>query len=414
MPDGLPPIGSLPDDGPEEGTDRFDCWPIRDQRQHAHPWHDAKRIAAEFEAEKEVAEEFFLPQHKQLGAERDDPGALSIYERHRIVEHQIANKFHFEVAPLAGELGDAETSQQLHDIALRMYSCRTSGPFGIGPHGKPVVAWDEKCSCSKLCPDEARHEAQRLFDHYAQTLADYAKKGGRVYKLWPTLPNYPGGRLAEGQRYMFKRFYARIIRAQKKGRNKFGIESALAVLEAPLSKNRDWNVHLNCIVLTRGWLSYAELREAWGYNIEIREHKRFDEKGMYALFNEMVKYSVRSVPEKSGSKHHTEAPAFLDWTAAEVIEWHKANRRFRRTRAYGKGDGLLYGIKKPQRPNLLPLRWLGRLEYRPGGTYRVTWRKHNLGDLARDMLEWSRRDLDLIRGDKSTIRLTYKMATGPP
>ena len=89
-----------------------------------------------------------------------------------IVEHQIANKFHFEVAPLAGELGDAETSQQLHDIALRMYSCRTSGPFGIGPHGKPVVAWDEKFSCSKLCPDEARHEAQRLFDHYAQTLAD--------------------------------------------------------------------------------------------------------------------------------------------------------------------------------------------------------------------------------------------------
>ena len=131
MPDGLPPIGSLPDDGPEEGTDRFDCWPIRDQRQHAHPWHDAKRIAAEFEAEKEVAEEFFFPQHKQLGAERDDPGALSIYERHRIVEHQIANKFHFEVAPLAGELGDAETSQQLHDIALRMYSCRTSGPFAF-------------------------------------------------------------------------------------------------------------------------------------------------------------------------------------------------------------------------------------------------------------------------------------------
>ena len=405
MPDGLPPPGCDLNDDIEDGTDRYDCWPIRDQRQHAHPWHDAKRIAAEFDAEKEVAAERLLPQHKQLGAERDDPGALSIYETHRIVERQIAEKLYRQVAPDAAELGEAETSEQLHKIALRMYSCRTSGPFGIGPHGQIVVAWDEKCGQSKLCPDEARHEAQRLFDHYAQTIADAAKKGYRVYKLWPTLPNYRAGRLREGMRHIFARWNKRIMRPVKDGRNKFRIETSIGILETPLSKNRDWNVHLNCIVLTRGWLNYAALRKAWGFDIEIRQHSRFDEKGMYGLFNEMVKYSVRTVAEKSQDKarrHASEAPPFLDWTSAEIIEWYKANQRFRRTRAYGKGDGLLYGIKKPERPNVLPYRWLGRLEYRPGGKYKIFWRKHNLHDLVKDMLTWDRGTLDLIRGDNST------------
>lgn len=421
MPDGLHLFGDEYDDDIEEGTDLYDCWPRYGQRQHPHPWYDCKRIAAEFDEEKEIAAEFFLPQHKQLGAERDDPGALSIYERHRIVERQIADKFYFEVSPLAGDLGHAETGQELHDIGVRMYSCRTSGPFGIGPHGKPVIAWDEKCGSSKLCPDEARHEAQRLFDHYAQTIADYAKTGGRVYKVWPTVPNYPAGRLREGMRHIFARWRKRIMRPVKNGRNKFGIETSLAILEVPLGKNRDWNIHLNCIVLTRGWLSYKALRAAWGCNIEITEHKRFDEKGMYGLFNEMVKYAVRAVPEKSSSKHHSEAPAFIEWTAEEIIEWYEANRRFRRTRAYGierdengvSTGRLLYGIKKPQRPNLLPYRWLGRVEYQPGGPYRITWREHNLADVTRQLLDWNPA-LDLIRGDNSTTRRTYKMATGPP
>ncbi len=237
----------------------------------------------------------------------------------------------------------------------------------------------------------------------------HAKRGGRVYKIWPTLPNYPGGRLREGKRHIFKRFRDKVVRAQRGKKNRFGHVGSLMIQEDPLSKDRDWNVHLNGILLTDSWLSYRELREAWGCNIEMRQHSRFDEKGMRDLFNEMVKYAVRPVAEKSGSKHHTDAPALTSWSPAEALEWYQANHGFRRTRAYGS----LHGIGKPDRPNVTPRCWLGRVDWQPDG-YRVTWREHNLAYLARGMLDISRRDLDLIRGDKSTKNSRHRGQTDPP
>ena len=49
----------------------------------------------------------------------------------------------------------------------------------------------------------------------------------------------------------------------------------------------------NVVLLTKGWLSYQQLRDAWAWNVEVRHHKKFDEKGLADLFNEMVKYSNR-------------------------------------------------------------------------------------------------------------------------
>lgn len=353
--------------------------------------------------------EFFLPQYKVFGAERDDAGALSVYQSHRIIERLLADKYYYELAPYAEAAQRPDLAEQLRRQALKMYQCRTGGPFGMGTHGRTVVAWEHKCGCSKLCPDEARHEAQRLYERYAQAIADHAKTGGRVYKVWPTLPNYPGGRLREGKRHIFKRYRDKIVRARASKKNKFDHIGSLVIQEDPLSAARDWNVHLNGILLTAGWLSYKKLRQSWGANIEIREHKRFDADGMHHLFNEMVKYAVRTVPEKSGSKHHTAAPALTEWTPPEAIEWHQANHGFRRTRAYG----LLHGIGKPERPNVKPRHWLGRLDWQPDG-YRVTWRNHNLGQIVRDLLDASPGTLDLIRGDKSTTGHRSYEATGPP
>ncbi|MCH8059341.1 MAG: hypothetical protein IIA11_02670 [Proteobacteria bacterium] len=379
------------------------------QRQHPHPFHDCQRIAAEFDDDKDRARDFLLPQHKSLGSERDDPGALSVYERHRIVEHRVADFLLHQVAPYAEKNDEQDVARVLHKISLDMYACRTSGHFGIGTHGKPIIAWDSKCSQARLCPDESRHQAQRLFERYNNTIIDHVRKGGRVYKLWPTLPNYRLGRLLEGKRYIFKRWRNRIVRPQKNKKNKFGHDGSLVIQEDPLSAAHYWNVHLNVIMLTRSRLDFWAVREAWGCNIEMREHQVFTEKGMHNLFNEMVKYSVQPVPAKSIEKKRTKAPAFTEWTPAEALEWFKAGVRFHRVRSYGT----LYGVGKPERPQVRPLYWLGVLRWQPTG-YGVTWRDHNLADISRHMLRMDCRALDLIRGKRSTVRRGYKQAPRPP
>lgn len=401
-----------PPPGPDYLQDDYDVWPEDWQRKAYHPYKDCQRIAEQFEAEQEIARDFFCAKHKQLGDDRDDPGALAVYHKHRIVERQIADKLFFDVTAYADSVQRESLAGKIRATAIKMYDCRTGGRFGIGPQGRPVVAWDSKCSCSKLCPDESRHEGQRLYDRYAGVICDHERRGGRVYKAWFTLPNYPGGRLAESQRYIFKRFRNKIMRATRKGKNKFGIEGALVICEAPLSEARDWNVHLNVILLTRGFLSYQNLRDAWAWNTEFRQHGRFDERGMQDLFNEMVKYAVRTTPAKSIEKyirHDTNAPPFIEWTPAEILEWFEANQNFRRTRAYG----CLHGIGKPDRPDVKPRRWLGRVDWH-ADAYRITWRRHNLAHLAGELLNAGPRALDSIRGDKSTGNLRCQHATGPP
>jgi len=401
----------LLDGEPAAGVDEFDVWPKPNQRHHHHPWYDCKRIAAQFELDRDQVREHLLPKYAWLGDDADDPGMLSMYEKHRIVERQVADYYYYELAPYADAGGFLEVGDRIRKTALKMYQCRTSGPVGI-VDGKPIIFWDSKCSCSKLCPDEARHEAQRLFDQYADAVREHGERGGRVYKFWPTLPNYPGGRLREGMRHLCKRFRDKIVRAQKKGSNKFGHVGSLLILENPLSEDRDWNVHANGIMLTKGWLSYKNLRAAWGFDFEVRQHTDFSEKGMHNLFNEMVKYSVRTVPEKSDDKsrrHKTNAPPLIEWTPAEALEWHLASHGFRRTRSYGS----LHGIPKEKRSAPKPHYWVGRVEYH-SDRYRVTWRQHNLAYLAEGMLDLSRRDLDLIRGDNSTTKTRGYDSTGPP
>ena len=57
------------------------------------------------------------------------------------------------------------------------------------------------------------------------------------------------------------------------------------------------------------------------------------------------------------------APPMLEWTAAELIEWMKAQRGFRRTRSYG----VLFGLKKPEREEIGPIVWLSTFSSRGGG-----------------------------------------------
>lgn len=305
--------------------------------------------------------------------------------------------------PYAAKIGNEELIYDFRKTADKLSHCRRHGPFGINSAGRLVVAWDEKCSCSKLCPDEARHEAQRLRDRYMPAVLEHVAAGGRVYKAVLTLPNYNGGRLREGKRYIFKKFRNRIMRRK----DRFGILGALVIQEDPLGKHRDWNVHINVLFLTASWFPFKELRAEWGSQLDIRRYDDFDDHGQAKLFNELIKYATRALPEKSEDASHSVAPAMVEWTAPEFCEWWQANKGFRRTRAYGS----LHGIGKPEHDAVMPEVWLGRLDYAQG-RYKVHMRRTNLRELAAEQLDkgaaWG---LDLIRGDKSPKANRYR---GPP
>ena len=392
---------------PDE-LDPYSVWPLEGEGAHVHPWHDAKQTAARFEADQVALLDELQPRCQDLGDEVDDPGKLSRWHLHRIAEHAIANRILQVAVPRARQLQNFEVADRLSKRASAMLSCRQRGPIGFNTERNVVVAWQEKCGLVKYCPDESRKSAKLLADVYLPEILEHRQRGGRVYKLWPTVLNYPVGRLREGIRHIPKRFRNRIMRSRENGGPMFPIDGALLIVEAPLSNRRDWNIHANGILLTSGWLDYAKLREKWGFDIEIREHHDFSDRGMAGLFNEMIKYGVAALPEKSSDEKHT-APAMVEWSGDELIEWDTAMHGYRRTRSYGS----LYGLGKPDATPAKVVRWLGYIDYRSSG-YVFTRRAHDLALHTDMLLKYKHFDLDSVRGDKSTTRAPSNYPTGPP
>lgn len=313
--------------------------------------------------------------------------------------------------PRAKELKLWDVADRLYKRSLAMLSCRQRGPTGFNSEGKVVVAWEEKCGLAKYCPDESQKESKRLGERMMPAIQDWSKQTGhRVYKGVMTLPNYNGGRLREGCRYLPRRFRNKIMRSIENGESKFPIAGALTIVEAPLGKDRDWNIHLNFIFCTTGRLDYKALRDHWGFDIHINQHRDFTDDGMAGLFNEMIKYAVRALPEKSNDKKHREkAPPMIEWTGDELVEWDIAMHGYRRTR----GFGTLYNVPKPDHTPAKVLRWLAYIEYKPSG-YVITRRAHDLAMHTDMLLKSEHFALNLIRGDKSPRVTRRNHATGPP
>ncbi|MGH3782556.1 MAG: hypothetical protein ACRDRO_18530, partial [Pseudonocardiaceae bacterium] len=62
------------------------------------------------------------------------------------------------------------------------------------------------------------------------------------------------------------------------------------------------------------------------------------------------------------------APAMLDWTGSELLEWMKAQRGFRRTRSYG----CLFKVGKPEPLEAGPRTFIGNMTWRRGqGGYQI-------------------------------------------
>ncbi len=189
---------------------------------------------------------------------------------------------------------------------------------------------------------------------------DLRASGHRFLYAVFTMPNFGAGELRHGMRAIFDRFKGSILKA----RNDDGellfpeIKGALAVLEAPLGCDRDWNVHLNVIMPVKGFLDFQRLRARWHWNVHLRWIS--DAPGAFeGAFTELIKYAVAATVAKSAAHLVREGrrppPPMLEWNRAELVEWLRAMHGFRRTRSYGA----LYGLDAPEREDHGQIVWLG-------------------------------------------------------
>lgn len=263
--------------------------------------------------------------------------------------------------------------------AEQLKQARWSGAVGYSlSKAKNVVFWDSKAGLSRLCPDDAREESMRLQRKVLDPLEALQADGHALHYCVFTSPNAAPGRLRAEMVRICKAFRNRILKAKyPDGSPVFPeIKGALCVLEAPLGSARDWNVHLNVILVVKGYLDYGKLRERWHWNVEADRLAEGPGVVKGALC-ELIKYACAATVAKSAQKAAQAAtlrdgtervppPPMLEWTGAELLEWLLAMRGFRRTRTYG----CLFRLKKPKAEDLGQIVWLGRLDYE-GGRYRV-------------------------------------------
>lgn len=314
---------------------------------------------------------------------------FSAEESHANVRTAVARYLDHVVMPQCADLA-------IRKLPGRLREARQSGLVMWNPSDQRFVTlWDTKAGLPLLCPDDAREEAMRLQRRYVPTLTGWRNNGKALHYAVFTMPNFEPGKLRQGMQAIFKRFRALL----KSG--KFPeIVGALCTLEAPLGRCRDWNVHLNVVLMCDGFLDYKKLREQWHWDVEI-QRLRGDQEAIEATLRELVKYPVQAMPSKSASKADREraAPAMTEWTAQEWVEWWNAHKGFRRTRTYGE----LFGIEKPEAESLDGFIALGQVKH-DGQAFRF-----------RSAL------LDSIPGDKSSgvgyldrLRRHLRGLSGPP
>lgn len=250
-----------------------------------------------------------------------------IFELEEEIEFDMEERAHRRGIELCLSLKLEEDADVNHPdmwvAASKMQSCRQQGVVGKVPGRDGYqVAWAHKCGLSKLCPDESREEGRRLENKYSDPIEQFAISSplhSVQYGVF-TLHNFRPGDLARGKQYIFEKL--------KPLREKFPqIKGLLLSQEDPLGKQGDWNIHINALMLVQGNLSWKEVREWWGFNVHFDLVEK--EKIGYSI-RELIKYAVKHVTAKEG-----DAPGLLDWNAREFREWFNAQKKFRRTRAYG-------------------------------------------------------------------------------
>lgn len=326
---------------------------------------------------------------------------LQHYSSRARLRHMLAQKIEREVVPVL-------PLPWVQKIPDKLRNARRTGTFGVSAeNGRGIVLWDDKASLSRLCPDDAREEAQRLQKKYLPQVEQAWRDGCHVQYAVFTMPNFAQGELERGMVKIFNRLRDLLKRTDADGNKVFPeIEGALAVLEAPMAWDRSWNVHLNVMLVVRGFCDYAKLRRLWHWDVEFRKLPTGDIDALKKSFRELIKYAVQTTVEKSHAKsgeleHGPEAgagagagsgaerddgnspaaagarlgspdlpeepcraapPPMLAWAGQELAEWLLAMHGFRRTRSYG----CLYGAPKPEKADLAEFVWVGFVRWRDG------------------------------------------------
>lgn len=269
----------------------------------------------------------------------------------------LADYLERTVQPAAGS---PEMEHRISTIVERLRTARRWAELQYNPaDARWLCLWEHKADLPLLCPDDANDEFQRLKDRYLPKLIEWSEGGGRVYSMVFTRRLAAPGTLHVAMRSMWKDV--------RKCLDKFDeVHGVLATMEAPLSVHRGWHVHLNVLVLADAHIAYKLMRERWGgLNVEqqLLGHEPgqpfrplFGDEAREVIGNacrELVKYAARTVADKSSdhgkrakakAEDREPAPAMVEWTAAEWLEWWAAHRGFRRTRSWG----LLFGKKVPK------------------------------------------------------------------
>jgi hypothetical protein len=311
---------------------------------------------------------------------------LPAYSERAEIRRRLADKIEREVLPL-------HCPRWLERYPEKLRSARRTGCFGLRRDtGRPIIYWDEKAGLSRVCPDDAREEAQRLKRRVLDPLQAAQSSGAALDYAVFTTPNAEPGKLRQEMKAIYRRFRKLLPKFPQ-------IKGALCVLEAPLGQARDWNVHLNVIFVSRGFVNWGELRAAWHWNMEIRRLPKAPGAIAGALA-ELIKYAVAATVSKSQEKaerydssrgcncrHSSEdlaapiythnsgtasatvsgalrpryAPPMLEWTGPEFTEWLEAFHGFRRTRTYGA----LYRLPDPE-SDVGPVVWIGQVRMQHG------------------------------------------------
>jgi hypothetical protein len=358
------------------------------------------------------------------------------------VRQAIANKLRWEVAPWArADRGDAAWLEYIH-LAQRLEDARPLGYYGVDRHAlewgadksfaeelynpSPIggglgddleelddddaralaMYWTNRAGQVKLCPDDARHEANRVREIYGNRLAVCDRLGYVLRYAVLTVPNAPQWHLAAACDSIFEELKRRWLYARVDGKRARNVTDkkrlfpnlvgALATLEAPLSGRyaRDpssaWNVHLNVMLVFKpdptrdfGMPDYEPLREAWGANVEWRTVPQGDPNATHAALRELVKYPLQAVSEKSAEERAakrdrfgrplTPAPPMIEWPPEYIDEWWRAHKSFRRTRSWGVlyddrfelAPGDVLEIPKARKRDAEKIDWLGVVRLTP-------------------------------------------------
>jgi hypothetical protein len=105
-----------------------------------------------------------------------------------------------------------QTIKYVLDVVERLRRARHTFTWGYSlAKGKTIVLWDEKAGLSRLCPDDAREETQRLCRRVLGPLEAAQEDGCALHYLVLTSPNAAPGGLRKEMVSICKRFRRLIL-----------------------------------------------------------------------------------------------------------------------------------------------------------------------------------------------------------